>query len=122
MIATTPSVQVFWVAKRYLEHQLDLRALHDWLVRHTSWFMTAPEDDGTQLAAAIELTIAEIAAGHATEEDLRRDISELLSAKTMHFCLSSRAAVASSSSVTKPGVWTAGRWSASDKQAAAVSA
>ena len=76
----TPSVELFEKALDYLNRTISLLELHTWMGRHTTWLMTAPPDDGTELAGFIELNLAEIEAGRTTEDDLRREIEEYLTA------------------------------------------
>lgn len=79
-MAITPSIDVFGEVARYLRHEIDLQALEEWLARRTRWFMTAPRDVGTEIAGLVELNLAEISLGHASEEDLRAAIVDFLAA------------------------------------------
>ena len=77
-LARTPSIEVFDKAIDLLFHRIDLQNLHKWMVRHTTWLMTARYDAGVELAHVIELTLSEIELGHATEDDLRQAIRDWL--------------------------------------------
>jgi len=99
-MTVTPSGEVFGEVERYLRHETTLHDLHQWMARHTGWTMTAPRDDGTQLAGLIELDLAEIAHGHATEEDLYDDLLQFLAShKRLYLNLSGGDCTGSSSAV-----------------------
>ena len=94
----TPSLRVFSVVARYLDHGIGLRELQEWMVRHTTWLMTGPRDTGTELAGLVELDLAEISAGVGTEEELREDIHDFLSSHhTLQFDLDGEDQTASAS-------------------------
>ncbi len=74
----TPGVEMLDIVSRYLHREISLRDLHEWLGCHTTWVMTAPRDNTTELADLIQLNIAEIGLGHSTESDLHKELSEFL--------------------------------------------
>ncbi len=76
MMASTPGFAIFGVATSYLHNEISLHELHEWMARHTTWLMTAPKDDATELAGLVELNLAEIGLSHATEDDLRRELTK----------------------------------------------
>ncbi|MBI2942385.1 MAG: hypothetical protein HYY04_18305 [Chloroflexi bacterium] len=63
---------------RYLRGEVFVGDVHRWLASHTTWLLTAPPDSATELAGALELALAEMELGHATEDDLRSGILEFL--------------------------------------------
>lgn len=73
-----PNVEFLGVIADFLAERTTLRNLHEWLARHTSWLLVGPEDSATELAAAVELSIAEIEAKHASEADLRAEIEQFI--------------------------------------------
>ena len=79
----TVSIETLEKAIGYLRHEIDLRALHEWMGCHTTWLMTAPRDVGTEVAGLMELGLAEIEAGHATADDLRQEIRDFLVSSTV---------------------------------------
>lgn len=82
-MTTTPALELMGLAVRYLKHEIGLQDLDEWLARHTTWTMTASKCDANDLAALIELTIAETSLGRATEDDLRREIHDFLISREM---------------------------------------
>lgn len=75
-LTQTASIQVLGKAAAFYRHEIALRELHEWLARHTTWIMTGSSDDGLLLARRLDLTMAELELGHATEDDLWREIGE----------------------------------------------
>lgn len=75
-----PSADIFGLVERYLLHETDLQALQEWAAAHTRWLMAAAPDSGTELAGLLELNLAELAAGHADEDEVRDDLAAFLAA------------------------------------------
>ncbi|HVC33421.1 MAG TPA: hypothetical protein VNL16_07920 [Chloroflexota bacterium] len=69
-------VEFLGTVAAYIRHEIDLRQLNEWMARHTSWMMNADSDRDSQVAGIIDLNLAEIEAGHASEEDLRQELHQ----------------------------------------------
>src|SRR2546426_7914376 len=72
---------------RYLRGEISLDHLEDWVVEQ-SWNMHRDSDDAAQqLAAAIELRLAEHSSGHLDEASLRNEFLSLINktASTISF-------------------------------------
>lgn len=65
-----------WLA-RYLRSEISLREFQDWFVPAT-WDVDAAEDAATrELAADVDLRLAEFTNGHLTEQQLRSRLSRI---------------------------------------------
>lgn len=73
-----PSVEVFDLARRFVDGEIGVDGLRDWAARHTGWLMSAPSHVGTELAGLIELNLAEHDAGHAGDDEIRDDLRVFL--------------------------------------------
>jgi hypothetical protein len=64
--------------REYSNHSIDLKQLNEWLAaRLPGYLENAPSDD-SDLIGALELGMAEMDDGIATEDDLRESLGELL--------------------------------------------
>jgi hypothetical protein len=60
-----------------LSGRLDLESFEDWLVQH-SWNMHLDSDPAAQdLAAGVELALAEHSSGHLSDDELRQELHAL---------------------------------------------
>ena len=75
-----PSLDIFGVTHRYLEGDLTLDDLQEWLVPRLGSFLVDPHCTASELAGLLELCFADIAAGEADEDELRGLISDFLRA------------------------------------------
>jgi hypothetical protein len=67
----------------FLENRSSLDELEDWLVQH-SWNMHKDSEPLAQeLAAAVELRLAEHSSEHLTEAALREELAELISGRPL---------------------------------------
>lgn len=75
-----PSLDIFGIAHRYLEGDLTLDGLQEWLVPRLGSFLVDPHCTASELAGLMELCFADIGAGEADEEELRGLIGDFLRA------------------------------------------
>lgn len=77
---------IFWKVGQYLEGEIDLEALEDWLVPLLPVFLSLPDDStAAQLVGVIELGRAEMSNEIIDEDELRESIQSFLaSLDTIH--------------------------------------
>lgn len=66
----------------FLVNEEPLRSLMEWLTRNI-WAANTKESDARELAGDVELIVAEYSAHHIDQEELRKELQELL-AKHLH--------------------------------------
>jgi hypothetical protein len=73
-----PSLDIFGVTHRYLERDLTLDDLQEWLVPRLGAFLVDPHSTASELAGLLELCFADTAAGEADENELRDLIDDFI--------------------------------------------
>ena len=73
-----PELDIFQVARDYVAGELTLDALQEWLVPRLGSFLEDLSSSSSELAALVELTLADITSGEASEEELRTLVTEFL--------------------------------------------
>lgn len=66
------------VVYAYLDESISLRELSEYLIPHLPRLFSLPEAADADLAATIELGLAEISAGHRSEDGFRQMLMEYL--------------------------------------------
>jgi hypothetical protein len=66
---------------QYLDNQITISELEEWLVPREPFLLREPESDDSDIIGAIELGLAEMSAGLRVEDDLRRLFREALEGK-----------------------------------------
>jgi hypothetical protein len=72
----TTSIDIYSKVTDYIEHSIDLHELESWLVSMLPIYLLNPNSDAAVLASRIELGLAEINAGIATERLLRNRLKK----------------------------------------------
>lgn len=76
----TVGAELASLAQDYIAGRVELGALDSWLVSHAQELAdAAPRDEAARLSGVIEVTLAEMDAGHATEDQLRERVKSFLS-------------------------------------------
>jgi hypothetical protein len=78
-----PSLDIFRVAHCYLEGDLTLDDLQEWLVPRLGIFLVDPHCTASELAGLLEVCFADIAAGEADEDEVRDLIGDFLRTNEM---------------------------------------
>lgn len=73
----------------YVEGRMGLAELEEWLVPRLPLFMSPGPSPDADLAATIELGLAELSAGITTEKELRRTLAALLNSEPTVIAFSS---------------------------------
>lgn len=69
----------------YLENRITLEELEDWLAPHLGLFISLPGNNASELAATIELGLAEMTNGHRTEDEFRDLLKEFVKSRDFTF-------------------------------------
>lgn len=74
------SLDIFGVTHRYLDGDLALDDVQEWLVPHLGIFLVDLHSTASELAGLLEVGFADVAAGETDEEELRQLIGDFLRA------------------------------------------
>ncbi len=72
------SLDIFRVTHRYLERDLDLDSVQEWLVPRLGMFLSDSRSTAANLAGLLELGFADISADESDENELRALVGEFL--------------------------------------------
>jgi len=89
------SLDIFRVARDYIESRITLSDLEEWLVPRLGFFLRDLNSTASQLAAVVEISFADVAAGEATEEEIRGLVSDFIRDNQPVFLTEGKAATAS---------------------------
>lgn len=76
---------IFKKVSDYLNGHITLEKLEDWLAPNLGLFLSLPPNNASELAATIELGLAEISKGHRTEEEFRTLLRESITSHDFVF-------------------------------------
>lgn len=79
---------IFKKVSDYLEHHITLEQLEEWLAPNLGVFLSLPPNDASELAATIELGLAEMTKGHRTEEEFQTLVKEFIRSRDFIFVVS----------------------------------
>ena len=79
---------IFKEVSEYLEHHITLEELEDWLAPNLGLFLSLPPNDASELAATIELGLAEMTKGDRTEDEFRTLVEEFIGSRDSIFIAS----------------------------------
>jgi len=79
---------IFRKVSDYLEHHITLEELEDWLAPNLGLFLLLPPNDASELAATIELGLAEMTKGDRTEDEFRTLVKEFIGSRDFIFVAS----------------------------------
>jgi hypothetical protein len=66
------------IVSQFIEEQLDLSSLEEWIVPHLPELLTDPDSLAAEIVAEIELGLVEISSRRMTEDKLRESLALLL--------------------------------------------
>jgi hypothetical protein len=72
------SLDIFSIARRYTDGEIDLDAMQEWIVPRLGEFLVDARSTAAELAGLIELVTADVQCGESDLEEARAVISEFL--------------------------------------------
>ena len=104
----------------YLAKGIDLDSFEDWITLNTWNIARSADLQSRQLAFAIELRLSEHSSGHLPEEQLRDELSAILSSRMAQVSIQTSSTQSSGSNVTVPAA-VSFQWQFVDKLSEAAS-
>ena len=77
--------EIFDKIYQYLNREISLGDLEDWVAARFGLFVTLPQGDARDLYGTIELGLAEMSIGHRTEEEFRALVREFIKSHDFRF-------------------------------------
>jgi hypothetical protein len=62
------------IANRYIDNQISLNELEEWLVPNLPDYLVSPQSDDADIASVIELGLADVSLGNRTQDEFRNDL------------------------------------------------
>lgn len=72
------ALDIFRITRDYLERRLSLDAVQEWLVPRLGIYLGDIGSTGADLAGVLELGFADVAAGEASEDELRNSLDAFI--------------------------------------------